>query len=183
MLQMSNRFKTIVLSTLAVLMVMSSITYTSCRQRDKCKEITCAFGGTCVEGACYCQTGYEGTQCEKLARAKFTGPWTALEAGTESLTEEYALDVFEGNALDSVYIQNFNNRFTANVKAYISDDTMYIFRQAIQDKIVEGRGFLVPSKYYQEHAEMIVHYYVQDADSGYINDFGWDRGKPSEWVK
>jgi hypothetical protein len=180
---MSNRLKTIVLSALGVIMVLGSVTYTSCRQRDKCKEITCAFSSTCVEGKCYCATGYEGTQCEKLIRAKFTGPWTATESGTLSLTEKYALDIYEGNGTDSVRIQNFNNRLTEDVKAFVSDDTLYIYRQTLQNKTVEGRGYLAPSKYYQEHSDLIVHYYVTDLATGKTNDFGWDHGKSSEWVK
>lgn len=181
---MSNRLKTIVLSALGAALVFGGITYSSCK-RDKCKEITCAFTGTCVEGVCYCATGYEGTQCEKLIRAKFTGPWTALESGTLTLTEEYALDVFEGAEINQVKIQNFNNRFGPpfDVMGYVSDDTLYIPRQGVDGKIVEGRGYLVPSKYYQQHADMIVHYYVYDSLTNKTNDFGWDHGKPSEWVK
>jgi hypothetical protein len=30
---------------------------------------------------------------------------------------------------------------------------------------------------------MIVHYYVLDTAANTINDFGWDLGKPAEWVK
>jgi hypothetical protein len=184
---MSNRLKTIVLSSLGFIMLLGSVTYTSCRQRDKCKEIVCAFDGTCVEGKCYCATGYEGTQCEKLIRAKFTGPWTATESGTLSLTEKYALDMYEGGGIDSVRIQNFNNRLTEDVKAYVSDDTLYIYRQTLPYQnttvTVEGRGYLAPSRYYQEHSDLIVHYYVTDNTTGRTNDFGWDHGKSSEWVK
>ena len=180
---MSHRLKTIVLSALGAILVMGSLTYTSCRQRDKCREITCAFSGTCVEGKCYCATGYEGTQCEKLIRAKFTGPWTVLESGTLSLTEEYPLDIFEGGGTDSVRIQNFNNRFNEDVMGYVSDDTLYIYRQKVENSYVEGRGYLYPSKYYQEHSDLIVHYYVFDTITNKTNDFGWDHGKASEWVK
>lgn len=181
---MSSHVKTILLSAISALLVMGSLTYTSCRQRDKCREITCAFSGTCVEGKCYCATGYEGTQCEKLIRAKFSGPWTVLESGTKSFTEEYALDVYEGGGTDSIYIRNFNNKFlNTDVKGYVSDDTLYIYMQKVGGYIVEGRGYLFPSKYYQEHSDLIVHYYVQDTTTWVINDFGWDHGKSSEWVK
>lgn len=165
-------------------MLFGAVTYTSCK-RDKCKEITCAFGAACVEGTCYCATGYEGTQCEKLIRAKFTGTWSATEAGTQTLTEEYPLDVEEGTEINKVKIRNFNNRFGPGmeINAIVSGDTMYIPRQSLDAKVVEGRGYLVPSKYYQEHSEMVVHYYVYDSATGKTNDFGWDFGKPAEWLK
>lgn len=181
---MSQRLKTIVLSALGALLVFSSITYTSCK-RDKCKEITCAFGATCVEGVCYCPTGYEGSQCEKIIRSKFIGAWNVTESGTMTTTEEYTLSVSEGITINTVKIHNFNNHFGPGyeVSGYVSDDTLYIPKQYVDSMAVEGRGYLAPSQFYQEHGEMIVHYYVLDTAANTINDFGWDLGKPAEWVK
>lgn len=181
---MNQRLKTIVLSAVSALLVFSSITYTSC-ERDKCKEITCAFGAACVEGVCYCPTGYEGAQCEKTIRSKFIGPWSVTEAGTMSLTEEYTLEVYEDVAINAVKIYNLNNQFGPNkeISGYVSADTLYIPLQYVDSMAVEGRGYLAPSQFYQEHGEMIVHYYVRDTAAKTTNDFGWDLGKPSEWLK
>ncbi len=181
---MSNRVKTIVLSALSAVLVFGSITYTSCK-RDKCKEITCSFEGTCVEGQCYCATGYEGTQCEKTIRAKFIGPWTVTESGTLTLSAEYPLNVEAATAINAVRIYNFNNTIPQQyyVTGRVSDDTLYIDRQGVGGKVIEGRGYLAPSQFYQQHGDLIVHYYVLDTVANKINDYGWNHGKPSEWLK
>lgn len=36
---------------------------TSCN-KDRCNNVTCQNGGTCVNGYCSCPTGYEGDNCE-----------------------------------------------------------------------------------------------------------------------
>ena len=181
---MSKRLKTIVLSAMSAILVFGGITYTSCK-RDKCQEITCAFGATCVEGVCYCTTGYEGSQCEKTIRSKFIGAWTVTESGTQTQTAEYTLNISEGTTINTVSIHNFNNKFGPDysVSAYVSKDTLYIPRQYVDSNLIEGRGYLSPSQFYQEHGEVIVHYFVLDTASNVINDYGWDRGKPSEWLK
>lgn len=181
---MSNRVKTIVLSALSAALVFGGITYTSCK-RDKCKEITCSFDATCVEGQCYCATGYEGTQCEKTIRSKFVGPWTVTESGTMTTSAEYALSVEPATGINYVKIYNFNNTIPQQyfVTARVSDDTMYIDRQKVGENTVEGRGYLAPSQFYQQHGDLIVHYYILDSAGTTINDFGWNHGKPSEWLK
>lgn len=180
---MSKRFKTIVLSALSIILLFGGITYTSC-QRDKCKEITCAFGATCVEGVCYCPTGYEGAQCEKTIRSKFIGVWNATESGTITLTEDYPLTVSEGTVINTVRVGNLNNfGIGYEVDGYVSADTLYVPRQYVDSMVVEGRGYLDPSQFYQEHGKVIFHYYVIDTAANTINDFGWDLGKPSIWVK
>ena len=42
---------------------------------DKCKGITCLNGGTCENGSCKCQLGYEGADCGILSRAKVIGTY------------------------------------------------------------------------------------------------------------
>ena len=181
---MKAGFKTIIFSALGALAVFTTITYTSCK-RDKCKDITCANSSTCAEGACYCATGFEGTQCEKLIRAKFTGPWMVFESGTESLAAQYPIAIEIGEQINTVKIRNFNNTFPEpfRIEAYVSGDTLYIPRQPVNGRTVEGRGYFVPSIYYQEHGYMEVHYYVANDTTGRVNDYGWDRGKVSKWVK
>ena len=181
---MSNHVKTTVLSALSAILVFGSITYTSCK-RDKCKEITCSFDATCVEGQCYCATGYEGTQCEKTIRTKFVGVWSVTESGTQTLTAEYPIEIEGAPAINQVRIYNFNNTIPQEyfVTGTVSDDTLYIDRQSVNGKIIEGRGYLAPSQFYQEHGDIIVHYYVLDTFQNVINDYGWNHGKPSEWLK
>ncbi len=57
--------------------------------KDPCKEVNCN-NGTCLEGTCLCDDGYEGVNCDQLERDKFVGSWTgpldcpALGGGNEA---------------------------------------------------------------------------------------------------
>lgn len=59
-------------SLLAAVAVATTMFFASCSE-DKCKNVTCQNAGTCVDGACKCALGYEGTNCETESRVKFTG--------------------------------------------------------------------------------------------------------------
>lgn len=59
-------------TALAFIAIAAIVTFSAC-ERDSCLDLTCKFGGTCVEGFCRCRTGYEGTECEFEAGQKFVG--------------------------------------------------------------------------------------------------------------
>lgn len=60
--------RSIFFAALAVLTVFSVVIYTSCTKTetavDKCEGVICNHG-VCVEGVCKCNTGYQGTLCDK----------------------------------------------------------------------------------------------------------------------
>ncbi len=64
--------------TAGILMMFSLATvtfYTSCT--DPCKDVECNDpNGTCVEGTCNCEVGYEGDDCGTEERAKFLGTFS-----------------------------------------------------------------------------------------------------------
>ena len=60
-------------------------TISSCTT-DKCKGVVCQNGGTCVNGNCNCATGYEGSNCQTKANAKFVGVYTGTEVNNGSGT-------------------------------------------------------------------------------------------------
>lgn len=37
--------------------------FSSCEKEDPCQNVTCINGGTCVNGACNCPSGYSGSDC------------------------------------------------------------------------------------------------------------------------
>ena len=61
-------------SAMSVLALSTALFFSSCK--DECKDVTCNNGGVCVEGACDCAVGYEGTDCSTEIRAKFIGTYT-----------------------------------------------------------------------------------------------------------
>lgn len=71
---------------------------------DLCKDVNCN-NGTCVEGDCVCDTGYEGTNCETAIRAKFLGTFNVTET-CDSGSDSYAVTVSAGTGINDVVINN-----------------------------------------------------------------------------
>lgn len=57
-------------------LALTTFFWTSCT--DPCKDVECNFG-TCVEGECACNPGYEGTNCDEAFNAKFAGTYSNAE--------------------------------------------------------------------------------------------------------
>ncbi len=52
----------------------------SCSKEDtSCENIFCEGNTTCVGGACVCQEGFEGEDCETLSRDKFIANWSGTD--------------------------------------------------------------------------------------------------------
>lgn len=49
--------------------------FISCK--DECKDLNCNFG-TCDDGTCICDDGFEGTNCDAEQRTKFIGVWAGI---------------------------------------------------------------------------------------------------------
>ena len=43
---------------------------------DPCDDVDCGANGTCDDGTCLCEDGYEGTSCETEIRAKYLGTYS-----------------------------------------------------------------------------------------------------------
>ncbi len=64
--------KTSFLSAFAFLAIATTVLFSACEQ-DSCLDLTCQNAGSCAEGFCRCQTGYEGAECQIKAATKFVG--------------------------------------------------------------------------------------------------------------
>lgn len=181
---MKARFKTIILSALGALTAFSAVTYTSC-QRDKCKAIVCAYGGTCKEGTCICLPGYEGYQCETITRDKFKGVWTVFEKGTHNTNNaQYDVVIEDGATMTEMKIRNFNNIFKegSEVVVNIKGDSLFIPQQNVNGYVIQGKGWLPENTFYGRYGQMKVTYSVKMLD-GAINDYGLNIGEASIWTR
>lgn len=178
---MKSTLRTIFASALVALSGFTAITLSSCTE-DKCKGISCAYGGTCTEGKCNCPSGYEGPQCETINRDRYKGIWFVNEDGTISNAAQYAVSIEGDGEMTEIKISTFNNQIQAPIKATVKGDFMTIPQQVVNGFTVEGNGVLTIDPHYGEHGRMEVKYYIIDPN-GVRNDFGFSEGKSSLWNK
>lgn len=58
----------------------------SCGETDPCKDVDCGLNGTCFEGVCECNEGYEGSACADEWATKFLGSYLGKDVVTASTT-------------------------------------------------------------------------------------------------
>lgn len=188
---MKTRLRTILISALLTVSAFISVVYISCN-RDKCKTIVCAHGGVCNSGACICQSGYEGSNCETMSRKKFLGNWTVFENGTRTEAAQYNVTIKEAdpvNGVDNptdVKIYNFYNYFRTTIKGYVTGDTLYIPNQCYEGKVVFGVGYIYSDNTYGQYGRIEMRYEIIDTATAQVNDFGYyppDASDPSLWNK
>lgn len=118
--------RNIAFSALLTFGAFSMVTYTACN-KDECKDVVCQNGGTCVTGTCNCPTGYEGTNCETLSRAKFIGTYTGNETctiGSDNYTVTIAAQSDDLRmTLTNIYNDNFSAVCTVTGKSTFTFNT------------------------------------------------------------
>lgn len=66
----------------------------SCTETDACKDLEGKCGnGQCFDGACVCDEGYEGTNCESEWSAKFVGSYLGTDKVTASTSDPTTVGV------------------------------------------------------------------------------------------
>lgn len=180
-------FKAIVISSLATVAAFCTVVYTSSCNQDKCKTIACANGGVCNDGACTCPSGYEGSNCEKVARDKFIGNWTVFEKGSITLAAQYPISIEPAKEITDVVIKNFYNYFRTPIKATVQGDSLFIPNQQYEGKIVFGIAHIYTNVTYGQYGAIEARYEVIDTATNKVNDFGYnqaiDGSDPSIWNK
>jgi hypothetical protein len=178
---MKSTLRSLSLAATLAFSAVAAVTLSSCTE-DKCKGTVCAYGGTCVDGACVCPTGYEGPQCETVNRNYYTGIWKVNEDGTRANAAQYDVAIEPNGDQPKLKITNFRNYLTLNVEARVKGDTLTINRQVVNGSTVEGFGVIDSDMYYGEHGVMMMYYYIIYPD-GVLDSYGLKGGEPSKWNK
>jgi hypothetical protein len=102
-----NLMKTKFFQILGVVAV-SIISFSAC-ETDACKDVNCGDNGTCVDGDCVCDSGYEGVNCQTEERAKFIGSYSVTEACTSG-NYSYSMTITTSSTgVDKIVAQNFGD--------------------------------------------------------------------------
>lgn len=105
----------------------------ACGNDDACKDVDCGTTGTCFEGDCVCNVGYEkdaaGVCVDQIDR--LVGKWSTTEkCDTDPSAVPYDLTFTKSATANTVDIFNFFNSFaTSAVKATVNGNTLTIARQ------------------------------------------------------
>lgn len=179
--------KALVFSFLAAVSALFTVIYSSSCNRDKCKTIACANGGVCNDGACTCPPGYEGSNCEKLAREKFIGNWTVFEKGSITLGAQYPISIEPATEPTDVVIRNFYNYFRTPIRGTVHGDSLFIPNQQYEGKVVFGVAHIFSNVTYGQYGSIEARYQIIDTATQTVNDFGYNTAvngsDPSIWNK
>ncbi len=142
---------------LFVLALGALVSLPSCGTDDPCKDVDCGANGTCFEGACVCNQGYEGASCELTWASKFAGSYGGKDVcvsadpdlnGTFTLKDTEPVVIIE-KSVDGIQIDNiggWQNSFTTTVKKVAAtDDTATSFDINFTDS--SSRVFLGSATY------------------------------------
>jgi hypothetical protein len=163
---MKNLFSIKNLAT-AVLALGFVFSFTSCEE-DPCKDVTCAATGVATEVnascSCVCDSGYEGTDCATLSRAKFIGTYTVSDACSASGSANYTVTIAASSTDETrVLIGNFWNSYAANVTATVDGNTLTI---ANQDPDSDGYPVQGTATYNTTANTITINYTVTETASG-----------------
>lgn len=179
--------KRILITSLATLLVFTAVLFNACKP-DKCKQVSCAYGGVCKDGNCLCQTGYEGEHCETVTRDKFKGQWNVNEDGSLSSPAQFTTSIENGPVVNQVVIKNFQNFYKSeDVIGIAYKDTLTIPSQTLSNgSVVKGWATITDTnplnQHYYQHAVMTM-YYTITSISGQVNEYGSGGAGPSLWAK
>ncbi|MBI1289285.1 MAG: hypothetical protein GC178_17090 [Flavobacteriales bacterium] len=119
---------------------IASLGLASC-EVDNCKDVTCDNGGTCVDGTCVCEAGYEGTSCDTEERAKFLASYSVSESCTSG-NYTYSVTVTTSSTdVTKIIIGNFGD-YGVDVVATVSGSSLTIANQTVGGGTFSGSGQL-----------------------------------------
>jgi hypothetical protein len=71
-----------------------------CR-KDPCADVTCANGGTCLEGTCDCPEGFSGETCEAFASSEFLGTYSGQYGDCFDVPSTHTVEVTLNGGTDT----------------------------------------------------------------------------------
>lgn len=129
-----NRFIPIALGLFLVLGISSC--------RDRCKNLDCGTNGSCVEGECVCNSGYDGGLCEETVTEKFNRTYQLEESCTAGDDLYDVVMIPDADDPSLLYMIGVWEQDQDTLEARVEDDgtTISISRQPLGNVEVSGTG-------------------------------------------
>ncbi len=179
-------------SSLSILFFLAlTFGFASCKE-DLCDKKNCAYSGVCDQGNCICQVGYEGLNCEIIAREKFVdgGVYRVNETGTITPQAIYTAIIANGARINEVRLKNLRNGVLmgGEVIGTVSHDTIQIARQIVNGFEIEGFGIIsgknpVDGGNLYQDASIQLTYKTTRLSDNTVDYYGTNGSSPSEWNK
>lgn len=107
---------------LLALALGAMVSFTSCGTDDPCKDVECGANGTCFEGECVCNQGYEGTACDVEWATKFvSSTYTAESSCNTGATYQGSVEKLTGTTIRIKEYGGFSG--TNHIDATVSKET------------------------------------------------------------
>jgi hypothetical protein len=111
-------FKSYVSIIVVCCTVSSLITLNSCKKTKlACDGVTCQNGGVCINGACSCATGYEGSDCSTFKRDKFIATYNGnveFNANSKYNLVSKSMSIAAGTGFNQITISNLGIEIYSN---------------------------------------------------------------------
>lgn len=126
------------LQFIGIFAVVTASFFSACT--DPCKDINCDKG-TCADGLCLCDAGYEGTLCDTRITNKFVGNFDLSEYCTTA-NSSYPCSITESSS--ELMEINIYNLYASSMtfRAIVNEDgiSFTIPAQTIGSAIISGSG-------------------------------------------
>lgn len=108
---------------------------------DPCDDVNCGDNGSCDDGTCICETGYEGTNCESLTIDRYTGSWVSSAFQCAGDSDEVNFIIEQGSTITEIQFYEVSDPEYVFTMEY-ADDILTIPSQTVDEITVSGSGTL-----------------------------------------
>ncbi|MEY2830071.1 MAG: hypothetical protein RIQ33_1929 [Bacteroidota bacterium] len=145
-----QKIKSITIVALLFLSLSSLLYLNSCK-KDACAKITCNNGGVCINGACSCTQGYEGTDCNTKIIDKYAGTYSGSEyyylSGGQTISKTFSVEIISINQIKINELPSYSYSLSGSLnnssnKSIYANVNLNDFTFQIPSQIVDGNMYM-----------------------------------------
>ena len=108
---------------------------------DPCADVNCGDNGTCNQGLCICDEGYEGFNCEAKIIDKFTGTWVSTDFSCDGELEPVTFVFEQGSTITDLRFYDAEDEEII-ISVNYAGNNISIDEQEVDEATVSGSGSL-----------------------------------------